>query len=360
MHTEPRAATKVRRVLLVPRAAWGPGIAGFQPGFEPDPNVGSRILADHLVDSSFIDPGDFPWNPFGGRDTLLQSIDPLRALRILLRERGADIIVAAGEGGALLPLLLRGAFGFKVPIALWDIGFTSGWKLRQNILQAVVPRADAIFVLSASQKRYIEARWAPRGEVVVVGHMVDTDFFHPIDVPRLDYVLSVGDDVGRDYSTLLRAADGLDCDLLIRSSRSLPDWISGLPRVRALRERLSYSALRDLYANARFVVVPVHDTLNASGVTSLLEAAAMGKAIIVSDSQALADFSIAEETCVRVPCGDTGAMRAAMARLIDDPLTCARLGRNARRLVLESHSMKAFYARYASKLRRVIQTVPRT
>jgi len=338
---------------------WGPGIARFKPGLEPDPHVVGRILADHRIESSFVDPYDFPWNPFRGRDSLLQSIDPVRSFRILLKERAADIIVAAGEGGALLPLLLRGPFRFKAPIALWDIGFGSRWRLRQRILQAVVPRADAIFVLSTSQKHHVETRWAPRGEVVVVGHMVDTDFFHPIDAPRFDHVLSIGDDTGRDYATLLHATEGLDCDLVIRSSSSLPDWADGLPRVTALRERLSYTALRDLYARAKFVVVPVHETLNASGVTSVLEAAAMGKAVIVSGSQALADFSIPEETCIRVPCGDVDAMRAAIIRLIGDPSACATLGGNARRFVLEHHSMEAFYARYASALRRVVETASR-
>ena len=118
-------------------------------------------------------------------DSLLQSIDPARSFRILLKERAADIIVAAGEGGALLPLLLRRPFRFKAPITLWDIRLGSRWRLRQRILQAVVPRADAIFVLSTSQKHHVETRWAPRGEVVVVGHMVDTDFFHPIETPLL-------------------------------------------------------------------------------------------------------------------------------------------------------------------------------
>ncbi len=131
-----------------------------------------------------------------------------------------------------------------------------------------------------------------------------------------------------------------------------------MPRVKILRERLSYLALRDLYARAKFVVVPVGDTLNASGVTSVLEAGAMGKAVIVSNSRAIADFSIPGETCIRVPCGDVAAMREAMARLIDDPLACGRLGENARRFVLENHSMGAFYARYASALRRVIETTP--
>ncbi len=227
MHLEARTAARAVKVLVVPREAWGPSIAGFKPELGPDPHVVGRILAQHRVDSSFIDPGEFPWNPLRGRDSLAQSIDPARSFRVLLKERGADVIVAAGEGGALLPLLLRRALGFKVPIALWDIGLGDRWKLRQRVLNAVIPRADAILVLSASQKRYVETRWAPRGEVVVVGHMVDTEFFRPIDTPPIDQILSIGDDPGRDYATLLHAAKALDCDLVIRSGRSLPDWADG-------------------------------------------------------------------------------------------------------------------------------------
>ena len=143
----------------------------------------------------------------------------------------------------------------------------------------------------------------------------------------------------------------LPVTLVLRTSQTQPAASTRLPNLRLIRDRVSEAALRALYAEARFVVVPLSDTLNASGVSTILEAGAMGKATIVSASAATDDFVIANETCLRVPCHDPVALRAAIERLLNEPETCERLGRNARRFVVEHCSRPAFATRFAAALR---------
>jgi glycosyltransferase involved in cell wall biosynthesis len=331
--------------------AWQPERDAYTPGNGPDPFALERLLAKHGIDALLIDPGRRPWNPLAGRSTVLEALDPLRALRVLLSQRKADIVVSVFEGAALPLTLLRGLAGFRVPIVLWDLGLAEGWRLRDRILDQVVPRADGIFVLSASQLPYIATRWRRRNGVELLGHSIDTTFFTPASPTPDGPILAVGNDAGRDYTTLLEAAEGFDADVVLKTSRLPPMQILP-PNVTLRRERISPVALRDLYAGSRFVVVPLHETRNASGISTILEAGAMGLAMVVSDNPAIRDHIVPDETCLVVPCGDASALRTAMTRLLREPETRARLGANARRFVERTCAPSVFAARLAALLRR--------
>jgi glycosyltransferase involved in cell wall biosynthesis len=339
------------QALILPPMPWQPERDAYRPQSAPDPFALDRHLAAHGIDTILIDPGRRPLNPLAGHGPVLGSLDPWRALRVLLSERRADIAVSVFEGAALPIALLRGLAAFRVPLVVWDLGLTESWKLRERILDRVVPRVDGIFLLSASQKHYVEARWGRRHDVEVLGHGVDATFFSPEPLPLAGPILAVGDDRGRDFATLLTACAALDATLLVRSS-ALPQGLTLPPNVTLMRDRISHLALRQLYAECRFVVVPLHQTLNASGVTTILEAGAMGRALIVSDNPAIRDFIVPDVTCLVVPCGDAAAMQHAIARLLHEPETCIRLGRQARRFVEEHCAQPVFNQRLASLLRR--------
>jgi glycosyltransferase involved in cell wall biosynthesis len=170
--------------------------------------------------------------------------------------------------------------------------------------------------------------------------------------PQNGFVLSVGDDVGRDFDTFIEAARGTGKEFVIKAKRAFPN-IPGDATVRSVRELISYRALRDLYAQSSVVVVPTHETLNACGVSTILEASAMEKPLVVSDNTALKDFCIPDETCLLVPRQDPGAMRAAILRLLNDPQTAARLARNAREFVVSNFSRPAFAKRLGAVLKEI-------
>ena len=340
---------------MVPPILWQPYRRGFTPGSGPNPLLLDSLLAQQGFELTVLDPYPRPWNPFGGMNSVLQSLDPLRALRILARERRFDLVVSVFEGNALPLLLLRRLFGFRTPIVLWDIGLTENWRLRERILNFVVPRIDGIMVLAASQKAYIEKRWAPTCPVTVVGHSIDVDFYQPSAQQSEDYIFSVGNDVSRDYRTLLRATEQLDVRLLLRTN--VPVEIEA-PRLRdpeVLARAVSFRELRDLYSKAGMVVLPLRESLNAGGVSGLLEAAAMGKPMIVSKTEALREFLIPEMTCLLVPPGDPAAMRGAIDRLRAAPDLASRLGLSARRFVVDHYSLPAFAGRLARAMTSFIE-----
>jgi glycosyltransferase involved in cell wall biosynthesis len=56
-------------------------------------------------------------------------------------------------------------------------------------------------------------------------------------------------------------------------------------------QQLSQLGLRDLYSQSRFVVVPLHEVDFDAGVTTLTEAMAMGKAVIVTRTRGRSTWS---------------------------------------------------------------------
>jgi glycosyltransferase involved in cell wall biosynthesis len=338
------------RVLVLPPFKWLDYRKGFQSGLGPDPFAQERCLAEQGVIWTILDPHDFPLNPFGRSHNLVRAIDPLRALKILFGKRDFDLIISVFEGGAVPLLTLRHLFMFSVPIAIWDVGLGGNWRLRRMIQDYVIPRASGIMVLGANQVSRIRQVWNPRAPIIHVGHQVDADFYRPADGATDGSVLSVGDDGGRDYATLLEAAASIDAPFVIRSNLAMP---AKPPNVSLIARRLSFTDFRELYARAEIVVVPLHESGHAGGISSMLEAFAMGKAVIVSASQGVSSFALHGENCIAVPCGDAAALRDAIDRLIREPLVCQRIGAAARKFVLEQCSMSAFASRFAVTLRRL-------
>ena len=309
---------------------------------EPPPDDGplssTRLFAcfrNHGANFTTIQPYEKPWNPFAGKHPLLNGIDLARALRILTTARDCDIVVAPFESPALLPLLLRGIFRFRPKIVMIDLGLAPGWSIREKILDLVIPRIDGIVALGQTQVDYIHGRWRLKGQATFIPMQVDTEFYRPEPFAANGPVLTVGDDIGRDFATLLAAVEDLDIELVAKTKQPIPERQS-MPKIRQISERLDWHAWRRMFAAARFVVVPVANTIHASGVGSLLESMAMGKPIITTDSQGLRDYAIPNETALVVPCGDPAAMREAVIRLNSDDDLCRRLGAGARAFV-EAH-----------------------
>lgn len=347
------AATRRLHMLLLPSVRWKPGWDAFSPGAYPDPTMTYKLLArDHAIDTTLIDPFDLPWNPFAGQHQVLGGLDPARALTILTRYRHADVVLACFEPSAVALLAARSLAGFRAPIVIGDIGLTQGWRLRERLLDFVVPRADAIYVLGSNQVDHIHKRWRTPADVRFIHQHIDTEFYQPSRTVSDGYILSVGDDSGRDFDTLLAAFTDLDATLLLRSPLIPPG--AELPNVQVVRERMGAHAYRELFQRASFVVVPLHPMVTASGVSTVLEAMAMGKALVVSDSPGIRDYVTHEETALVVPCGNVSAMRAAVQRLMREPDTRARFGKAARAFVERNCTDAAHAAKHAAALRALV------
>jgi glycosyltransferase involved in cell wall biosynthesis len=127
-----------------------------------------------------------------------------------------------------------------------------------------------------------------------------------------------------------------------RSARPSPPgpevWPDGVERRRAL----DHPELRRLYNKASVIVVPVLPTAYPFGITTLLEAMSMGKAVVVPDTEGLRGVVEDGRTGVVVPPGDAFALSDAVGGLLGDSAARARLGHAARQAAVRRFGLDLF------------------
>jgi glycosyltransferase involved in cell wall biosynthesis len=338
------------RVLILTNTRIAERFRAYRPGEAPDPGRERRILAEHGVDAILYDRGRFPWNPFARAHPFYAGLDPLRALRIVLFERDADLVLCIFESTALFLCLLRGVFRFKPPIVLMEVN-ARDWRPRNAVLDAVLPRVDRVIALTRRQAAYVGRTWRTKRVPVVLDWVVDEMFYAPRPDPGHGYILAVGDDVSRDYATLVAACAEIDRELVLRTSRAvaIPESMAG--HVRVITARLSHHELRDLYAGAAVVAVPLHPTDHPGGISTALEAMAMGRPVVTSDTGTTSELIEHGGSGLLVPPGDPAALRDAIGRVLADGAFASGLGRGARARVETAYAMSVRHRKLADLLR---------
>jgi glycosyltransferase involved in cell wall biosynthesis len=224
------------------------------------------------------------------------------------------------------------------------IGHRFSAEKKKALLRALHPQMDAIFLYAATQLTYSEdVLGIPASKLHLIAFHADTRFYHPMpDAPVEHRISSAGLEL-RDYPTLIEAVRGLDVDVRLAAAspwskrknettnREMP------PNVDA--RGYNYRELRDLYASSKFVVVSLYDTDFQAGVTTILEAMAMGKAVIVSRTRGQRDVIDDGVNGIYVPPGDPAALRRAIVDLLASPERAAQIGANARRFIESKMSL---------------------
>jgi glycosyltransferase involved in cell wall biosynthesis len=113
--------------------------------------------------------------------------------------------------------------------------------------------------------------------------------------------------------------------------------------------------LRQLYADSRFMVMPLENVKFQAGITAILECLALGKAVICSRVPGQTDVVVEGENGRYVPPGDPSALRVEICRLLSNPEEAARMGANGRNLVERQMNLDLYVQRLADFLREAIE-----
>jgi glycosyltransferase involved in cell wall biosynthesis len=214
-------------------------------------------------------------------------------------------------------------------------------------------RIDRMVVYSSRQRDLIahQLRY-PTDRIVLSPFMVDTRFFSPdaVEMARRRMICSAGLEF-RDYPTLIQAVSGLDVDVVLAaaspwSKRSDASTDVTIP-ANVTVDRFGFYDLRALYGSAELVVVPLVDNDFQAGITTILEAMAMGKAIVCTRTRGQIDVIVDGSTGVYVPPGDIEALRTAIEQLLADPARAARLGTAARAWAVAEADIETYATRLA-------------
>ncbi|HTQ05746.1 MAG TPA: glycosyltransferase family 4 protein, partial [Polyangiaceae bacterium] len=232
-----------------------------------------------------------------------------------------------------------------------------GTPKRRVALRALGHRVwrNVLTVSERAREVLIEDVGIPSYKVHAFKQAIDEVFFQPRPTdPPGEYVFSCGRD-SRDYPLLMQAAEGLPIPFrIVASGWSAQADVREAKNVEAksnvvVERGLTFPALRDAYARARFAVFPLERVDYAAGVTGMCEAMAMGKAIIASASPGVAEYIRHDVSGLVVPVGDVRAMRDAIVRLWEDPALAQQMGSRNRKWA-EAEMTATHYARRVAAL----------
>lgn len=264
----------------------------------------------------------------------VETIDPhsMRrptAIRRLVSAAGrCDVMVLDGSVGIrarnpdLAVATLVGLRRTRPPVVMaeanWKAGTGRDRKLRQAGMKAI-GRAVTIFCVVSKH----ELEVFPRTWGISPDRVLYTPFYYTLGEDELAVPTTEGGGVFaggnpmRDYGTLIEAVRGLTIEGSIATSR--PE-IVGYPNLPAnLRVgRVPHDEYVRLLRAADVVVIPLMaNTVRSGGEQTYLNAMALGKVTIVTDSPGASDYIESGVNGIIVPPSDPDALRAAIAWATD-------------------------------------------
>jgi glycosyltransferase involved in cell wall biosynthesis len=319
--------------------------ARMHPSAVNVPRELTRIL------STLWAPGDPSWTDVSVIDR--RTMSKARFVGRLVREAPRfDVTVVNGAArfhdlyqdliGAALLARIRRPPPIVVAETAWDVGsaplselfgiqrFGLGGLTRLAVRALDGPHVTYC-VLSEEERAMFSAAFGIPPERIACtrfGHML----WSRADGPTSDggYLFAGGDSL-RDYPTLLEAVEGIDAPVRLVTHRTferVPANVTVGP--------VPYEEYVELLAGARAVAVPLRTIRRSAGLITYLNAMALGKPVIVTDSPAVREYVDDGRTGIVVPPDDPVALHDAIAWALD-PATryeAAAMGARARAEVL--------------------------
>ena len=246
--------------------------------------------------------------------------------------READAIWAMSER-EINVLVWATTFRSKPPLifgeAVWLVDeWPTYGPFRRFIAQTTLKRAASLLVCVEQGANYLNqilsnVRARPYKFGVPVDAFEDVrelpGFASGWSIDRPLRVLSAGNDLRRDWETVVQAVAGDDQFETVLLSRR-PHVKKLIPPDSNIRHEpaVPFKQLREWYGWTDVVIIASKPNHHGAGLTMFLEAAASGVPIISAQTGSLEEY-LPEDCVTYVPCGDAEAMRQALCELRDDP-----------------------------------------
>jgi glycosyltransferase involved in cell wall biosynthesis len=218
----------------------------------------------------------------------------------------------------------------------------------------------------------IESYGIEQSKVSLLEWGVDVEFYksHANESGKQDvqfnlFFLSSGKTL-RDYNTLCQAFVELNVGLeIFCSQNSQPDIpyfdhsnINITVNPNSIKEGISLVEPLSKYRKAYGVAIPLYENKGLLvGLTSLLDAMAMGKAIIMTRNDFINIDIEKQGIGIWVNPGDVEGWKRAVNYLISHPYEALEMGRKAKELCEEKYNIESFSVQLANQLRHVVARV---
>ena len=208
---------------------------------------------------------------------------------------------------------------------------------RHSGIFCLTPKAESFF------SQYAPSKFIP--------WCVDLELFDgkpAKEKPERPFFLATGK-TGRDYETLVKGGAEVDAEIRIIG----PDWQKPLalpPNVKWLDtssdppdKAIDYPTLRNWYAQCQAVCIPLSgDSDDTCGYTNMLEAMAMAKPVLMTDSGALNLDPKDRGFGYLIEPQDSNGWIRSMKEVIDQPIANDQMGRTGREIAEREFSIERF------------------
>jgi len=283
------------------------------------------------------------------------------SIKVLAKIKGKDVVVVNGPVSTVITIVCR--VTKKKVIYLDSILREPRNYLRKLVYRFNLKMASGTIIYSEEQRRRCrEFFGVSEACFKLIPFSIDMSFFlqhasagNNLDNVEEKYVLSVGRDQARDYSTLVRAMDGLGIKLKIVTLPYLLDDVDvNLPFVEVF-ENLSYEELFSLYRGASLVVIPLKKwgTRYSSGTTSLLEAIALNKRVIATDSKPMREYVASGCGVTYVDPENIGHLRQLIEEFFSREMAWPEAAEGDRKKVIENYDISRFARNFGDYLHEI-------
>jgi len=320
-----------------------------------------ELNADMLYESSLMNAPAF--YRFFYRRLPVTVAQVLEAYRI--RKRYDAVLSWSDPHGLLFSFILKITFSRTKHVAM--LSWISKPR-KAKILKLVNSHMTRIILWTSNHYDFaIRQLGIPPSRIRLIHYFVDQQFWRPMAPDSNDPMICSAGMEMRDYPTLIEALRGLDvrCHIAAGIARGkLFDTVTAISQAGELPPTLTVGPLssvdlRKLYARSNFVVVPLRPSESDNGITVVLEAMAMGKAVICSKINGQRDVIIDRVNGLFVPPGDAVALREAIVYLLKNPDVAAAMGREGRILIEKEFTWDQFVRQIRETIGEVIAEGPK-
>jgi hypothetical protein len=249
------------------------------------------------------------------------------------------VIVTTNSFGLCFSFLKKFGF-FKPNVFFITMGLINNktpflWIL----IYKIILKNCMLYTLSYHDAKFLEKKLNINVDYINFG--VDKDFwFNKNKNKSKNYVLTIGNDLNRDYSTLLSAWKNDFPLLKIVTNQKIKthkknieiifgDWHASI---------LSDNEIRQLIINSLFVVLPIKETIQPSGQSVSLQSMSCGKTVLITNFSGLwnRDMMQHNKTCLLAgKPGEVKQLEVSIRSIIANETILNKIGINAR-VVIEN------------------------
>jgi len=287
---------------------------------------------------------------------------------ILFCKEHFDILYATSFRGLELIIFLRALGLFRKPIALWHhTAVTSSPNVVKNWISKIFYLGfDHLFFFSNSLiELSLKTGKVKRDQVHLIHWGADLHFYDKI----LEVIKSVNEvyistgKENRDFPTLINAFQNSKetLDLFVPKTNGNINYQQMLGAYTDLPENIHLQFVSGIIpyelakkvAESAYVVICCKDLPYTLGLTTLVEAFALGKPVICSDNPFWEMDIVQEGVGIVVPYGDVNAWQKAIQFLTENKDAAKEMGKKGRELSEKTYNLEAFTKEIVEVLKKI-------